>query len=413
MAETTNQRIVSGQLILFFIGIGFAEASLTMTMVQVPIFLREIGAEIGDIGVFFTLSLIFPLLLRILGGWIADRIGRLRAIWFGSIAGVVAYIPYALAPSWQFALLGPALLAVASALIAPSYRAHIADTTDRAVLGRVFGVSETIRSIAWMIGPPIGGALAQFLGYRWLFVSAIGSYSVASIIFMLMTRNMDESRSQPIEGTVPSGLRASLREMLVLSLSGGMVTWLLITDGVFDIASKLSSDLMPVYLSDIMNLSKQNIGFLDGLHGIAWIAASLLGGWLVDKTSERVGIVSGLILYIISRLIFALATGFWGFALSWFLLGVGGAIFQPAQNSLVSKGVPSHLLGITFAFLATSLGVFSLPSPWIGSQIWYACGPKAPFLMTVIFAGLAIIPAWLKLIPPEPLPVGDEREVVA
>lgn len=400
MANSTTQRLVSGQLILFFIGIALAEASVSMTMVQVPIFLRELGAEIDDIGLFFTLSLIFPLLLRILGGWIADRIGRLRAIWFGSIAGALAYVPYALAPSWQVALLGPVLLAVASALIAPSYRAYIADTTDRALLGRVFGVSETIRSTAWMFGPPIGGALAQFLGYRWLFMTALGSYSAASMIFMLMTRTMAESRLQPVEGTMPSSLRASLRDMLILSLSGGLVTWLLIVDGVFDIASKLSTDLMPVYLSDIMNLSKQDIGFLDGLHGIAWIVASFLGGWLVDKTSERVAIVLGLMLYIISRFVFALATGFWGFAFSWFLLGVGGAVFQPAENSLVSKSVPSHLLGITFAFLTTSLGVFSLPFPWIGSQIWNLLGPKAPFILTVVFAALALVPAWLRLVPP-------------
>lgn len=409
MAKTTERPPISGPLILFLTGIAFAEASRTMTMVQVPIFLRELGAEIDEIGFFFTVSLIFPLLLRILGGWIADRIGRLRAIWFGSLAGVLAYIPYAIAPSWEVALLGPALLAVATALIAPSYRAHIAETTDRKYLGRVFGITETVRNTAWILGPPIGGMLAQFLGYRWLFAAAILSYAVASIIFLVMTRSMVDSRGAIPEKQKINSFWASLREVVVLAVSGGLVTWILISDGVADIASKLSFDLMPVYLSDIANLSKQNVGILDGLHGIAWVASGVLGGWMVDKAGERVNVVLGLILLILSRLVFAFASSFWGFGISWIVLGIGGALIKPALNSLVSKGVPSHLLGITFAFIATSEGIISMPSPWIGSQIWNTFGPKAPFLLTVFTASFAILPAWFKLIPPEKTPESEDQ----
>jgi MFS family permease len=385
----------------FLVGIAFAEASYTMTMVQVPVFLRELGADIRQIGLFFTIAMIFPLILRILGGWLSDTIGRLRALLLGSVAGALAYIPYALAPTWQVALLGPALLSVATALIAPSFRGYIADTSDEKVLGRVFGLAETVRNIAWIFGPPLGGFLAQQFGYRWMFAAAIFAYGIAATTFLLMTRGLEHHELTHARRPNLTSLKRSLRDMLVLMLSGGLVTWLLITDGVYDIASKMSFDLMPVYLSDIAGLSKQSIGLLDGLHGIAWVSFSLLGGWLVDKTSERPGVIIGLAIVIASRLVFAIATGFWGFAASWIMLGIGGAVIQPALNSLVAKGVPSHLLGITFALLSTSLGLISLPFPWIGSQIWNLLGPKAPFLTTVVVGSLSIIPAWFKLVIPE------------
>jgi MFS family permease len=385
----------------FLVGIAFAEASYTMTMVQVPVFLRELGADIRQIGLFFTIAMIFPLILRILGGWLSDTIGRLRALLLGSLAGALAYIPYALAPNWQVALFGPALLSVATALIAPSFRGYIADTSNEAVLGRVFGLAETVRNIAWILGPPLGGFLAQQFGYRWMFAAAIFSYASAATTFLLMTRGLGHRELKHARRPSLTSLKRSLRDMLALMLSGGLVTWLLITDGVYDIASKMSFDLMPVYLSDIAGLTKQSIGLLDGIHGIAWVAFSLLGGWLVDKTSERPGVIIGLTIIIVSRLVFAFATGFWGFALSWIMLGVGGAVIQPALNSLVVKGVPSHLLGITFALLSTSLGLISLPFPWIGSQIWNLLGPKAPFLTTVVVGCLSLIPAWFKLVIPE------------
>ncbi|UCF59796.1 MAG: MFS transporter [Anaerolineaceae bacterium] len=397
MQETPKRPLISLPLALFLVGIAFAEATRAMTIVQVPIFLRELGADIRQVGLFFTISLIYPFILRIIGGWLSDSIGRLRALWLGSLAGTFAYVPYAIATSWQVALLGPALLAIAGALIYPSYRAYIADNTDEERLGRVFGIAETVRNIAWIIGPLYGGLLAQNLGYRWMFIAAIMSFGVATIIFLSLTLTMDKPASTPLGKPSLGTLRSSLSEIFILVTSGGLITWILITDGVYDIASKMSFDLMPVYLSDIAGLSKQAVGLIDGIHGIAWVAVGPLAGVLIDKTSERFAVVNGLILVILSRLVFALSSSFWGFTFSWILLGLGGAVLSPALNSLVAKGVPSRLRGITYAFIATSLSLFVLPFPWIGSLIWNAINPKAPFFITVIVGSLAIIPAWMKL----------------
>ena len=276
--QTTKRPLISKHLALFFIGIAFTEASRTMTMVQIPVFLRELGADIQQIGLFFTIAMIFPLILRVFGGWLSDSIGRLRAIWLGSLVGALAYIPFALATSWNTALIGPALLAVATALISPSFPAYIADVSDKETLGRTFGLAETVRNIAWIVGPPVGGMIAQRFSYRWLFVAAILTYGIATLMFIALTRSRPTQLPKDSNGVSLSSLRISMREMLALILSGGLVTWVLITDGVYDIASKLSFDLMPVYLTDIAHLSKQQLGLLDGLHGIAWVVASALGG---------------------------------------------------------------------------------------------------------------------------------------
>jgi hypothetical protein len=54
--------------------------------------------------------------------------------------------------------------------------------------------------------------------------------------------------------------------------------------------------------------------------------------------------------------------------------------------------------GLTYGLVATSLGIFSLPAPWIGSQVWKVVSPQAPFLMSVVVAAVVIIPAWFKLV---------------
>lgn len=367
-------------------------------MVQIPVFLRELGASIQHIGFFFTISLVFPLLLRIVGGWLSDSMGRLRTLTLGSFAGTLSFLAYALTPNWQVALLAPAFLAVTAALVFPSYKAYIADQTSEEVQGRMFGLTEAIISIAWIIGPPLGGFIAQKFDYRPMFALATITFTLATIIFFIMYRT---SPSYSVEvGIKPNlkNLKASLGQMLFLMFSGGLVTWILIVDGVRDVAFKMSFDLMPIYLREIGNLSKQDIGLLDGMFGVALTLTTLPAGWLVDKTSERVGITLGLVIMIGSRLVFAIGSAFWGFALSWILLGMGGGLLDPAGSALIAKGVPRKVRGLTYGLVATSLGIVSLPAPWIGSQVWNAVNPRAPFLLTVVLATLVIVPAWFKLV---------------
>jgi len=66
------QPLLSRKMILFLIGLTFAEATRAMTAVQIPVFLREIGASVSQVGLFFTLTMIVPLVLGIFGGWISD-----------------------------------------------------------------------------------------------------------------------------------------------------------------------------------------------------------------------------------------------------------------------------------------------------------------------------------------------------
>jgi len=389
--------ILTPRLMIFISAMAFAEMSRTMTMVQIPIFLRELGASIQQIGLFFTIALIFPLLLRIFGGWISDTIGRLRALTLGSTAGMLAFAAYTLAPTWQAALFAPAFLAATSALIFPSYKAFIADQTTDEIRGRVFGLSEAGINIAWILGPLVGGLIAQYLGYRWMFALATLTYATATLIFLGLFRTHPIESTERNQKLTLTAMQRSFKEMFVLMLSGGLVTWILIVDGVRDVAFKMSFDLMPVYLSEIGGITKQGIGFLDGFFGVALALTLLPAGWLVDKTSERFGITLGLITMILSRLTFALASAYWGFAFSWILLGVGGGLIDPAASSLIAKGVPQRFRGLAYGLVATSLGIISLPAPWIGSQLWKWISPQAPFYLTVFLGLLAVIPAWIKL----------------
>ncbi|HNN15003.1 MAG TPA: MFS transporter, partial [Anaerolineales bacterium] len=96
----------------------------------------------------------------------------------------------------------------------------------------------------------------------------------------------------------------------------------------------------------------------------------------------------------------------WLFFVGWGLAGLGAGISGPAYQSLISKAVPQNLRGLAFGLFSTSLGIISLPAPWIGSQLWEKFGPTTPFTITAVVLMLSVIPIWLKF----KLPKTDEQK---
>jgi MFS family permease len=191
-------------------------------------------------------------------------------------------------------------------------------------------------------------------------------------------------------------LKSNLGAMTAIILSGGVVTWLLITDGVRDISFNLSGTYIPLYIEQFGGLGTTEIGWLASILGISSMLINIPAGWLADKKGERVNIVLGFILQFIALITFVRLDTFWGYAVVWSLFGLGSGLMQPAYQSLLSKALPEKLRGTGFGLIQSSLGLFSLPAPYVGGYLYENISPRLPFLITGWASLLAIIPAWLK-----------------
>jgi MFS family permease len=186
--------------------------------------------------------------------------------------------------------------------------------------------------------------------------------------------------------------------MAGLLFSGGLITWILITDGFRDVSFQLSGNLFPVYMQEFGKLTIQQIGWVNSLFGLCMMLITIPGGWLSDKAGERVGIALGMMLLAGSLfLLINIPTGNqWLYYAGWAVAGLGLGVMMPAYQSLISKAVPQHLRGMAFGLFSTSLGVVSLPAPWIGAQLWDRVGPQFPFAITAAALLVSIVPIWLK-----------------
>lgn len=394
---SAKQRILSNTLIVFMVAMVFANIASEMYMTMLPLYMRYLGADVMQIGIFFTVSQIVPLILQVLGGWVSDTIGRLKSVALGSLVGLGAFISPIFVPTWQWLYLTEGLNAITRSLIGPSFGAFIAEETSEEHRGKVFGITDTIYTVVTVIGPPLAGWLADNYGFRIMLTVAAGIYICATVIRLVLARVATEKRSSVSREKLSlKALKANFKTIFGLAVAGGVLTWLLLTDGVRDIAFSLSFRLMPIYLEDIGGLSLQQIGWLTSIFGIAMMLTTIPAGWFADKFGERIAIALGFFLEFIALLLLINVETFIGFAASWATFGVGVGLLSPAYQSLLSKVLPERLLGTGFGLIHASLGIFSLPAPAIGSFLWKTISPQAPFYITAIFALLTVIPAWLK-----------------
>ena len=410
---TTNEKaepLINRALLWFMVAMIFANIGGNMYGALLPLYLKELGAGVVQIGLFFTLSQIIPLALQILGGWVSDTLGRLRSVALGSLAGNLTFVGFILAPTWQFVLIGEVFSAMTRSLIGPSFSAFIAEQSSEKNRARVFGITDALFMIVGVVGPPLGGWLADRYSFRFMLAVAWVFYAIATVIRINMARNASQNGEGHPQKLSFSGLRQNLGTMFGLVASGGIVTWILITDGVRDIAFALSGNLMPLYLESIGGMSYQQIGWLGSIFGICMMLVNVPAGWLADKKGERLGIILGFVLEAAAMGVFVTTEGFWGYATSWALFGIGVGLMSPAYNSLISKAVPQKVRGTAFGLFSTSLGIVSLPSPWIGAQLWERTSPRVPFLVTGAAAVISILPAWVKFRLPKN---GSEEKVIS
>ncbi len=395
---TSRTPLLSPVMRLFLLTMILANVAGAMYVGFIPLYLKSLGADIAQIGLFFTIAQIIPLILQILGGWISDSLGRLKSIAAGSVSGVVSYIALILAPTWGWVLVGEGLNAITRSLVGPSFGAFVAEESQENNRAKVYGLVDTFYTIVAIIGPPVGGFLVDHYGFKVMLMVAASIYTVATVIRVHMAKKASHrDREEGKKATLQFGaLKVNLSAIFGLLVAGGVMTWIIITDGVRDISFSLSGNLIPVYLEDIAKMNAQKIGWLSAIMGIAMMITSFPAGHMADKRGERLAIALGFALQSVAFFIFIKAEIFSVYAVSYFLIGVGSSLMSPAYQSLLSKVLPQKLRGTGFGLVHSGLGLFSLPAPAIGARLYENVSPTTPLWITTIASVLAIIPAVFK-----------------
>lgn len=386
-------RDMSREMKLLLFAMIIANIASNMYMPLLPLYLEELGADVQQVGFFFTLMTIFALTSRILGGWISDHLGRVQTIAAGGVLGFIAILAYTLAQSWQGAMLGALFGNIGSSMVGPSFQAYTAEQAPDDQTSSTFGLVNGLFLICQIVGPILGGLLVTSSGYRLMMWIATGIFAVAALIRWQMARG----REWRVDSLDTGALVRDVRGLVVLLFSGGLLFWLFIVDGFFDAGMQGVLPFLPKFSTEIVGVNEAVYTGLLAWMSVIGIGSMIVGGLFADRFGEHVSI----------SLAGVMMAGAWvitlrwpepiGLALGFSVFGIAAGFIMPAMSSLLSKAVPKDQLGMTFGVFHTALGVLAIPAPMIGGVLYNQVAPSAPFLVAMAL-GVLIVPfAFIKL----------------
>ncbi|WP_339169441.1 MFS transporter [Paenibacillus sp. FSL R5-0341] len=384
-------------LIVLWFGQFLVNSGMTMITPFLSLYLaRDLGVvgehEIGIwAGFIFAANFLTSFLFQPLWGKLSDKYGRkvmLLRSGFG-MAIVIALMGLAQNP-WQLLLLR--LLNGTISGFNPAAVALISGTTPKDRMGFAMGISQSGQVAGTILGPLIGGLLADAVGFRPIFYITGGLIFVASMLAMFLVRekfDRQEAAKLPAQ-SVLSGLKELNKSPQLPALFA--VTFLL----QFAMISPMS--LLPLYVQKL-HASDVNVAFWAGLVGAVTGLSNMAMSPILGKLSDRIGPHKVLTFSLIGTGLMLIPQAFvqtvWQLIMVRFMMGVFMGGLLPSVNALIRSYTSDSMISRAFSFNTSTLALGNMLGAIIGGFMAGFIGIEGLFIVS---GGLLLLNmVWVRL----------------
>lgn len=347
---------------------------------------QKFGVGMTDAGILLGISSLFGLVGGMAGGALTDRFGRKQLILFGLIFSALSTLTFGLVT--DFSILYPLSVVVGllSSVSHPAHEAMIADILPERKRQEGFGIMRVVANFSWIIGPTIGGFLAN-INFFYLFVTdALISTLVAAIVFRTIPETKPEpqphEQGEPFLKTV-AGYRFVLRDIAFVSFIVANILMLLVYQQMY---SSLS-----VYLRDNHGINPQGYGFLMTTSAITVI---LFQFWLTRRIKHLppfLMMAFGTVFYMIGFTLFGVVTAYVMFVLNIVIITIGEMIVVPTSQALVAGFSPANMRGRYMAVAGLSWAIPSTLGPAAAGYILDNFNPNLLWYLGGALCGLSVL----------------------
>jgi MFS family permease len=318
----------------------------------------ELGATIPIIGMINALGNFGAMLLYPIGGYIADKSGRVNLVSSSTLLYTLSFCIYLLAPSWEWA----AIAMIYQSMIlfyVPALNAIMADSIPVKERGKLYAFNFALPNIVRIMSPYIGGLfIARFklipamrIGFALSLIIGV-VVAVMRIIFLNETvTNIEKISLNPI-----SLFPAAYRDTFV------SLKWIYHNIPSYTVVSILlaflSSMILPywsVYAIQTLDIVPYLWGVILLWSGVARAILSLFIGEIVDRLGSRKCFLIGFIIAIPSMYIYTLAKGFWMALPIYTLIVLSSVIIWISSQVYLANSIPRESRGRVMAGLGSGM----------------------------------------------------------
>jgi len=365
----------------FFIAIGF---SICIPFLSLHLY-QDRGLSMTMVGTIILAAGLCSAASQALGGALSDRFGRRPILLIGTLVGVFSFSGLAAvigisAPVWAIAAVYIASRSILTTT-RPVIQAMVADFTPKEKLTEAYGILRIGANTGWAAGPALGGYLATFLPYGWLFGIAPLTCGIVFLIIFFFIRESSHGMTK----------RVGFRSMLTIANDRPFLVFVVISILLFIVMGQMVSTLS-IFTVEMLEFSLPQFTLLLSLNGLIVIFFQYPMTAALRRVAKFRALILGSLLYVFGYLSLGWITQF-GWALVAMAVITGGEIIHaPVSLSVVGELSPEDQRGRYMGFFGLSQTIGIAVGPLIGGVLIDAF-PFNPELIWTPIALIALIAA--------------------
>lgn len=359
-------------------------ASYTMLIPFLPMYLtRELGVDPASVniwsGIVFSATFVVSAVMAPVWGRLADKKGKkLMAIRSSLLLSISYFLGGIVTTPTQLVFMR--MFQGFAAGLWPMDLAIMTMTAPREKLGICLGIMQGVMTAGGVIGPLLGGGLAELFGMRMSFFLASAALFLNCLVFIFAIK-------EPLKKPLSQEKRTAETSMGLLKVP--LLRNMLIYSSFVSMVILILQPIMTTYISDMAH-GIDRIVFISGLvfslSGFASVISAPLWGRFGQQHGFPAALKWSLILAGICTMLQALPDNLYLFAASQFAVGLFFAGINLSINAILAENTDTHTKGRIFGLMFSAQQIGSMAGPLLGGLIATFIGMKYVFL----FAGFVL-----------------------
>jgi DHA1 family multidrug resistance protein-like MFS transporter len=376
---------------ILWAGVLMCSASYTMSVPFLPLFLFDLGVDESSVhiwaGVIYSSAFIIGAVMGPFWGGIADKYGKRKMVIRAGISLCIIYALLSIVQTpWQLLMLR--LLHGLMSGFVPASMSIVASRTPEKEMGWSLGMMHGGAMFGTIMGPLMGGLLADWFGIRHSFIaSSIIMLAAVLAVIVFVTEGKAESGANKRVGLLETfksaGTNKALLHLLILLI-------------IYQLSINMIQPLLTLHIANMQGKLQGAVltsGIVFSIIGIAGIIAAPVWGRIGQALSYQRSlficmfcagcVISGQ--YFVDKL--------WLFTVVQFMFGLFIAGISPAVNTLVVASTDKSFRGRSFGLMTSANQTGAMLGPLIGGLLGSLFGIHWVFVATgviLVCTGLAV-----------------------
>ena len=309
-------------------------------------------------------------------GSIADRVGRKPMVVRSMIGACVTVGLMGFVSSVEQLLVLRFIQGTVTGTVAAG-NALAASSVPRNRLGFVLGLMQVALFVGMSVGPVIGGAMADFWGYRFPFYAAAVLMVAGAFIVMAFVK---EEFEPPVLTGKPRGAYSGMRGILGITAVPLLITVVF----MIQLGGVIVAPVISLFIAELSGGERAGTaaGLVLGATGVASAVSAVVLGRLGDRIGHGRILPICLLGAAITYFPQGLVSDVGQLLVLRILLGACLGGLMPSANALLVARVPHDQRGVAFGLTSTAASASNIVGPVSGAAIAAQWGMRSVFWVT-------------------------------